>query len=356
MVGIVVKKRGADVMGTHGHDTAIVFLSNHQDKVPLQHNSTITSLYVIAATEMAATIPKPPPISLIHQVHRVTPLAMVQPTRGSNAGPWQALMEAHIANITSHKAMLETLAQSMSGERDLDTTLVTNMEAMYTRTVEIMDQAQDVQAYFNNLTTATQGQPTILQTKSSVTNLAPKAQVESGSLQRGTSSKTITGRRQRGKAGDATAEDESYTKRRRVAGSSTPTELEPQVSPQDPAIEYVDVSKEVLRRLAASRERRMAKQVAAFKEADDAKRKRLSSGSEQSVTQVDDGSVILRPKKRLKSKFMADEDVDGTTKEIEEDLSSGKADREGSPRILGAFDHSKDKRDKKKLKRTKSIV
>lgn len=269
---------------------------------------------------------------------------MAQTTRES--GPWAALIQAHLANITTHKATLEALAQNMDAQQTLDATLVANMETMYSRTVEILQQAETVKEYFNGLEGARPRAVPRPNSKAKDSVLEASAHTVRG--------KVTAGRRQRRDSSNDTVEHQT-SKRRRVVEQSTRSTPVTQVQPPpETDVEYVDVSKEVLRRLAASRQRRMEKKpvVAQDQGNTSRKRQRQSSGSERTA------ELLQMSQKRpatMRSRSGASSEELTAPEEAAKTFVSAEEDHTAS--MPGAFEDEGGKlREKLKVMRSKSIV
>ncbi|KAF2102701.1 hypothetical protein NA57DRAFT_71688 [Rhizodiscina lignyota] len=75
-------------------------------------------------------------------------------TPSMDGGTWQTLMQAHVANLSSHKAMLELLAQGLIERGPVDPSLVASMEGMYATTNNALQNALSMQSYFGGIDNA----------------------------------------------------------------------------------------------------------------------------------------------------------------------------------------------------------
>lgn len=271
---------------------------------------------------------------------------------------WHALMQAHLANITSHKALLEALAQGMSAQQNLDMTLVAQMEGMYSRTAEILEQARSVKAYFDSLAPSKEQ---AADSKAAIVEPSSEApQRPSVTLSPQSPTNLVERRRHRDADDDQSTEETAGNKRRRVVESRT-VDKTPTPAPPEPVIEYEDVTKEVLRRIAATRERRLAKlQANQAKANTDVKRKRRSTDSERSLVEVELRDIHSRPKKKHKNRPIPNDTAKTDAHSRQEggrDITANRAvDADRGSTIPGSFSVGKELDLKKALRRVKSIV
>lgn len=245
-------------------------------------------------------------------------------TRTSSNVPFLQLLQAHLANLSSHKAMLELLAQGLLQQGAVDPTLAASLENMYERTGGALEDALSVQQFFSEFGKTCEAPAPAPETTTTIPTAALKPERKNSNGQLFAMAK----RRKRDeddlpifiatKSHKKTKLDDPLHSRPTPPPPPPPPPPAQAASQQEPGVEYEDISGEVKRRLAEAREKRL-REKAALKED---KRKRESMDSANSIMDKENTGARTRPKKRLKSKEEKTSDS-GTTSRAESEAGNG---------------------------------